>query len=265
MAAHPEVLAYLRRAAAARNIDPDIAVKAFGHEALNVFDPNKPDRGGDHGSSFGPAQLHYGGVSSVEPSPGLGDAFTRATGLDARNPSTWPQQIDFALDHVAKNGWGAWMGAAAEGITGKMGVGGRGGGQYNLTPRRHVGGAGSTLKSFNTPAAGYTGADVGGATVAGDTPPVGGGYTPLPLPGADKPKSKGDVLGEGFQSLADAMTFKPLSIPEQRPSSMMGGGAPLPSVFRPQLMPTSVGGGMGGMGGGQDLRAMLAQLMGGMA
>ena len=42
---------------------------------------------GDHGSSFGPFQFHYGG--------GMGDLFTRLTGLNASNPSTVPAQITF--------------------------------------------------------------------------------------------------------------------------------------------------------------------------
>jgi len=263
MAAHPEVLAYLRQAAIARHIDPDIAVRAFGHEALNVFDPNQPDRGGDHGSSFGPAQLHYGGLSKVEPNPGLGDAFTKATGLDARDPSTWPQQIDFALDHVTKNGWGAWMGAKAEGITGMMGVNGRGGGQYSLTPLRHVGGAGSGPKSFNTPAAGYTGADSAGAMVAGGD----GSYPSPPPPIGDekKPKSWNESLGEGLGEFGDL--FKPNQRPftgfNMPPAEWAGGGPPMPSVSRSQLMPTSVGGAGIGGGGGGDMRQLLAMLMGG--
>jgi hypothetical protein len=42
---------------------------------------------GDHGSSFGPFQFHYGG--------GMGDVFTRQTGLNARNSKTVPAQITF--------------------------------------------------------------------------------------------------------------------------------------------------------------------------
>ncbi len=121
--ANPQVLSYLEQAAKARGIDPAVAVKAFGHEGLNVFDPSKPDAGGDGGSSFGPTQLHYGGVNPAMPGAGLGDEFTKQTGLNARDPSTWQKQIDFSLDQVRKGGWGPWMGAKAEGITGMMGVG----------------------------------------------------------------------------------------------------------------------------------------------
>lgn len=111
-----DVTAYLRQAAIARGMDPDIAVKVAGHEGLNGFDPSKPDGGGDEGSSFGPLQLHYSDMSKSMPHAGLGDEFTAQTGLDARDPSTWKQQIDFGLDHASKNGWGAWMGAKAAGV-----------------------------------------------------------------------------------------------------------------------------------------------------
>lgn len=57
------------------------------------------------------------------PNPGLGDEFTKATGLHASDPSTWKQQIDFSLDWARKHGWSPWMGAKAEGITGMMGIG----------------------------------------------------------------------------------------------------------------------------------------------
>lgn len=118
-----DVVAYIRQAAIKRGIDPNIALRVAGHEGLRGFDPTKVDRGGDGGSSFGPFQLHYGGINPQMPHGGLGDEFTKKTGLDARNSSTWKQQIDFALDQVRKGGWGPWMGARAEGITGKMGVG----------------------------------------------------------------------------------------------------------------------------------------------
>ncbi|MBP2442840.1 hypothetical protein [Rhizobium leguminosarum] len=119
----PEVSDYIRQAATARGIDPNIALRVAGHEGMNVFDPSQPDNGGDEGSSFGPFQLHYAGMSKSMPNSGLGNEFTNATGLHARDPSTWKQQVDFSLDWARKHGWGPWMGAKAEGITGKMGIG----------------------------------------------------------------------------------------------------------------------------------------------
>ena len=54
-------------------------LKVYHSEGLNCYI-------GNHGSSFGPFQLHY---------PGMGDTFTRQTGLNARNRSTVPAQIRF--------------------------------------------------------------------------------------------------------------------------------------------------------------------------
>jgi len=122
MPANPEIVQYIIDAAKRRGIDPDIALKVSRAEALNVFDPSKPDQGGDEGSSFGPFQLHYAGISKSMPHPGMGDDFTRATGLNARDPSTWRQQVDFALDRAAQGGWSPWMGAKAAGVANYEGI-----------------------------------------------------------------------------------------------------------------------------------------------
>lgn len=127
MAAHPAVADYIRQAAIARGIDPGYALKVASSEALNVFDPSKPDLGGDERSSFGPFQLHYAGLSRNMPHAGLGDAFTQKTGLHASDPSTWKQQVDFALDTAKQDGWRQWMGAANTGIPRWAGI--RDGGQ----------------------------------------------------------------------------------------------------------------------------------------
>lgn len=93
--------AYIRQAATQRGIDPDVAVQVAKSEGINYT--------GDQGSSFGPYQLHYGGVApGGNAVPGLGDQFTAQTGLHASDPSTIQSQIDFALDNAAQNGWGAW-------------------------------------------------------------------------------------------------------------------------------------------------------------
>ena len=96
--------AYIRQAAIARGMNPDVAVRVAASEGL--FDYT-----GDQGSSFGPFQLHYGGMApGGNAVGGLGDEFTKATGLHASDPATKKAQIDFALDHAAQNGWGAWHG-----------------------------------------------------------------------------------------------------------------------------------------------------------
>lgn len=123
-----EVISYIRQAAVARGIDPDVAVRVAKSEGLYNYI-------GDKGSSFGPFQLHYGGVAPGMMQSGLGDAFTKKTGLNARDETTWRDQIDFALDH-AKNsgrGWADWYGARNTGIGQFAGIGGKGGGSSSVT------------------------------------------------------------------------------------------------------------------------------------
>ena len=55
-------------------------------------------------------------------SGGLGDRFTRETGLDARDPTTWKAQVDYALKTAKREGWSAWHGAAHVGIGGRQGL-----------------------------------------------------------------------------------------------------------------------------------------------
>jgi hypothetical protein len=62
---------------------------------------------GDHGSSFGPFQLHYGGIHGAGAGNqvgGMGDQFTRETGLDARNPSTVAAQVQWMKKYGDKHG-----------------------------------------------------------------------------------------------------------------------------------------------------------------
>lgn len=102
-----EVADYVRQAAQKRNINPEIPLQVIQSEG--GFDPARWT--GDQGSSFGPGQLHYGGVATGGNAvPGLGDTFTQRTGLDARDPNTWRQQIDFMLDEAKSGGWSPWHG-----------------------------------------------------------------------------------------------------------------------------------------------------------
>lgn len=114
-----EISDYIAQAAENRGIDPKIALRVARSEGLNEYV-------GDSGSSFGPFQLHYGNVASGgNRVAGLGDDFTKATGLDARDPRTVKAQVDFALDHAAKHGWGAFHGAAKVGLSDRAGIGGK--------------------------------------------------------------------------------------------------------------------------------------------
>lgn len=95
---------YIRTAATDRGMDPDYAVGVYHGEGKSAYV-------GDDGSSFGPFQLHYGNIAPGGNSvSGLGDLFTKQTGLHASDPNTIKQQIDFSLDYAKQNGWDAWHG-----------------------------------------------------------------------------------------------------------------------------------------------------------
>lgn len=113
-----ELIAYIRQAAQARGIDPNVAVKVARSEGLNA---NPADgwqstvvKNGKRETSYGPYQLLVGG--------GLGDGFIAATGKSPKDPSTVFQQIDYALDYAAQNGWGSWYGAKAVGLSNRAGL-----------------------------------------------------------------------------------------------------------------------------------------------
>jgi hypothetical protein len=108
---NPEVVAYIRAAAVKRGIDPDKAVAVAASEGLHNWDPNKPDHGGDSGTSFGPWQFHFKSNIPGQTSAGMGDDLLREKGIDARDPKNWRAETDYALDHAKKLGWGAWHGA----------------------------------------------------------------------------------------------------------------------------------------------------------
>lgn len=98
--------AYIRKAAIARGIDPEVAVKVWTSEGRYGVGPSKQStvitRDGTREESYGPFQLFMKG--------GLGNKFMKQTGKDPRDPDTWRDQVDFALDEAAKGGWGPWHG-----------------------------------------------------------------------------------------------------------------------------------------------------------
>lgn len=116
--------AYIRQSAIRHGIDPDVAVAVAHSEGLNDYSRSGLRAANDYGTSGGPFQLHYGGsgIPGMN-SSGLGDAFTRSTGLDARDPANAQASIDFALDQAAKLGWGPWHGAGRVGISDHAGIG----------------------------------------------------------------------------------------------------------------------------------------------
>lgn len=106
-----EIEAYIRAAAIARGIDPDVAVAVAQSEGglSNPIQQSNVSWSGGAGRepSYGPFQLYMGG--------GLGNEAMEA-GIDPRTMEDWKAGVDFALDHAAKRGWGAWHGAANTGI-----------------------------------------------------------------------------------------------------------------------------------------------------
>jgi hypothetical protein len=79
---------YIRKAAIARGINPDIAVAVAKSEGMNNFTVGANQQSsvinskGNREESFGPFQLFMGG--------GLGNTFQKQTGKDPRDPATWP-------------------------------------------------------------------------------------------------------------------------------------------------------------------------------
>jgi hypothetical protein len=113
---------YIRLAARARGIDPDVAVRVARSEGLarDTWQSNvRTSRGRE--PSYGPFQLLEGGQNGWP--TGLGNAFRARTGLDPSDPNNGRAGVDFALDTAAREGWGQWYGAKAAGINNFAGIG----------------------------------------------------------------------------------------------------------------------------------------------
>jgi hypothetical protein len=111
-----DIASYIAKAAVARNIDPNVALKvAMSEGGLKSWNlQSNYMKNGVQEPSFGPFQLYKGG--------GLGNAFMSKTGLDPALAANGPAGVDFALDHASKNGWGAWYGAGKSGIGDMEGI-----------------------------------------------------------------------------------------------------------------------------------------------
>lgn len=118
---------YIREAAIARGIDPDVAVRAAKSEGLNSLTKasegwqSTAKKNGEREPSYSPFQLLVG-EGSKNYGPGLGDEFIKQTGLDPRDPKNVQATIDFALDYAAQNGWGSWYGPSKAGIDNQDGL-----------------------------------------------------------------------------------------------------------------------------------------------
>lgn len=97
-----ERVEYIRKGAIARGLNPDAIIATVNTEGLHVYK-------GDHGKSFGDFQLYTGG--------GMGNE-AEAAGINIRDPKTWKEQADFAMDRMAEHkgdtAWfaGQWHGPA---------------------------------------------------------------------------------------------------------------------------------------------------------
>ena len=115
--------ARIRAYAVSIGIDPDVAVAVARSEGLaaNTWQSNLTQPYGRE-QSYGDYQLH---VDPTGKRPGLGNEFWKSTGMNPSDPNNWWNMNKFALDKARTDGWGAWMGAKAKGITGFMGIGGQ--------------------------------------------------------------------------------------------------------------------------------------------
>jgi TP901 family phage tail tape measure protein len=115
-----EIDAYIYDAAVKRGHDPNTAIAVSRAERINIA----AMQSGDSGSSFGPYQLHYGGMAPGGNSvPGMGEGFTARTGKHASDISTWREQVDYVLDNLSQTGWTPFHAAEARGIGPRQGVG----------------------------------------------------------------------------------------------------------------------------------------------
>lgn len=119
---------YLMRAAQQRGLDPNVALKVAEHEGLQLgkggglkYWQSQYRRGNFQEPSYGPLQLLKGGPGTGFPE-GLGNRFQKQTGLDPADPNNIFHGIDFALDYAKQNGWSAWYGAKAAGVSRWQGI-----------------------------------------------------------------------------------------------------------------------------------------------
>ncbi len=138
------IASYISSAAAARGIDPAIALKVAQSEGgLKSWNMQSTYvKNGVQEPSFGPYQLYMGG--------GLGNAFQKQTGLDPRLAANGPAGVDFALDNAKKNGWGAWYGAKKVGVGNWDGIGNGGGASAADAVNKLAESAGAATKGLDT-------------------------------------------------------------------------------------------------------------------
>lgn len=114
--------AFIRSEAPRRGINADIAITVAMSEG-GTMPPGLVGKF-DTGWSFWQYQLHYGGPDYPQYGTvaGMGNTFTKVTGWKPGDAAAWKDAARYALDHARLYGWGAWYGAAAQGITGYRGI-----------------------------------------------------------------------------------------------------------------------------------------------
>jgi hypothetical protein len=200
---------YIRQAAAARGIDPDIAVRVARSEG-GLNDPIRQSlvmKNGRQEPSYGPFQLLVGGGETGFPE-GLGNRAL-AAGIDPRNPADAYRGIDFALDTAAKTGWGQWYGAKAAGLDNFAGIGGRPSGVSPTAPMMVADGP-KGQEAYPAPSFGSMAVAQAPKTSASPVPPG-------VLAAASAPKSAADIFG--------AMALAPQQQPQFSPVQIMGPSA----------------------------------------
>lgn len=129
---HDEIVAYIRQAAVARGIDPEVALRVALHEGTNPktgrFDSPAEEARFDTGRSWWPFQLHYGGKGTpyeqYGSKAGMGNDFSAATGFEPGDPSAWQASTDYALDQAiaSPSGWALWYGSRPAKVAPRQGL-----------------------------------------------------------------------------------------------------------------------------------------------
>ena len=207
-----EVEAYIRRAAALRKIDPDVAVRVAMKEG-GLSNPYRQGEGpapksqlssyGSKENSHGPFQLYISGTGA-----GLGDRAL-AAGVDPRKD--WRAGVDFGLDEVTRRGWDQWYGAKDAGITGMMGVG-KGANPQGVT-------LSSTPIGNVVPGAGQFTENVNAQLNTGAPPPAPGSAAEA-APASFADKLQGVLGGDDAKALAKAVGQREGDKGELTPSSL---------------------------------------------
>lgn len=205
---------YIRERAAAYGINPEVALRVARSEGLGTFQSSVPKtgKGGYNGreDSWGAFQLYMGG--------GLGNQFQKETGLDPRDPKNEKAGIDFALKHAAKNGWGAFHGAANTGIGAWDGIGKDAAAKASQTQvLQHTGGSSTGMDPEALTPSMHVGRNTpdeltpafGPYTVPEPEPPATAVAAAAPTPAAAEApaagKGFGEGLGDAFSGLGSAL------------------------------------------------------------